>query len=97
MNIYELNLIAANIVKEIRKNPITYKCEHVDITSNLELETLEQLLYKSVPNLVITHTILETKEDRKKQVKRIYEIINAGMVPYFFDLKFPCDTKDKIK
>lgn len=57
--------------------------------TNEEFKMLEYLLVEKMPNLVITHHDTDTTEDLSNQLKKVKDILERGMLPYFMDFSMP--------
>lgn len=60
-----------------------------NVPTNEEFKMLEYLLVEKMPNLVITHHDTDTTEDLSNQLKKVKDILERGMLPYFMDFSMP--------
>ena len=84
MNLEEL---ASKFVKEFEDDPLLFHKESFDISLD-DLEILEEMLLSRIPNLIITHSDSDTREDIERQVDRIMQILDSDEAPYFIDFSY---------
>lgn len=77
------------IANYIEENPYNFSLGTLEIYYDQNIENsqalLEEKLYERIPNLIITHSDTDTKEDYQKQLDKIHEIYFNQRYPYFID------------
>lgn len=93
-----IDKMADDIIVNIFDNQFSFMYGDIFMIDDGNLQIrLEERLLERVPNLVITHHDVDSKEDYVKQIMRICEIYNQNMIPYFIDFSKKSVLKKELK